>query len=209
MNNNSKIIDISLPIYEGMAIYPNNPPVKIKPLKTPTTNISEITLGSHTGTHIDVPRHISEKGIGVDKIKLNQLIGPARVLDMTHCKTAITLNDLRKKGIKQGERILVKTRNSKRGLKKFYPDYVYLDGEAAEYIAKQKITLFGIDSLSIKQKGNPDSRPHTELLKNNIIIIEGLNLRKVIPGIYNLFCLPLNLVGLDGSPARVILIKPS
>ncbi len=209
MNNNFKIIDISLPIYEGMAVYPNNPSVKIKSLKTPSTNISEITFGSHTGTHIDVPRHISEKGTGVDKVKLPRLIGTARVLDMTHCKNTITVTDLKKENIKQGERILVKTNNSKRGFKKFYPDYVYLDGEAAEYIAKKKITLFGIDSLSIKQKGSPDSRPHTELLKNNIIIIEGLNLQKVKPGIYNLFCLPLNLVGLDGAPARVILTEPT
>jgi len=208
MNKSPKIIDVSLPIYEGMAVYPNNPPVKITSLKTTAAYVSEITLGSHTGTHIDVPRHIDQNGLSVDQISLGQLIGTARVLDMTHCQESVTLEDLKKENIKPGEKILVKTNNSKRGFQQFYPDYIYLDGTAAEFLVRQKITLFGIDSLSIKQKGNPDTRPHTELLNNNIIIIEGLDLSKADPGVYNLFCLPLNLIGLDGSPARVILVKP-
>lgn len=203
----ANIIDISLPIYSGMPVYPNNPVVTIKPLKTATSYLSEITFGSHTGTHIDVPRHVFETGIGVDKISLDQLIGPARVLDMTHCEKAVTTEDLKKENIKKGERILVKTKNSLRGFREFYPDYIYLDGDAAEFLAEKEITLFGIDSLSIKQKGNPDVRAHTELLKNNIVIIEGLDLSKAEPGNYNLYCLPLKFVGLDGSPARVILIK--
>lgn len=191
-----------------MPVYPNNPEVKIKSLKTPTTFISEITFGSHTGTHLDVPRHISKQGIGVDKIDLNQLVGPVRVLDMTHCQTAVTIEDLQKENIKAGERILVKTQNSIRGFAEFYPDYIYLSGDAAQFLAEQKIILFGIDSLSIKQKGSPDTRPHTELLNSNIVIAEGLDLSQVSQGHYELFCLPLKFVGLDGSPARVILIKP-
>lgn len=205
----AKIIDVSLPIYPGMPVYPNNPPVIIKPLKTTTTYISEIMLGSHTGTHLDVPRHISEQGISVDKIDLNQLVGPTRVLDMTHCQTGISVKDLKKENIKKGERILVKTKNSLRGFKQFIPDYIYLEGDAAEFLAKQEIILFGIDSLSIKQKGNPDVRAHTELLKNNIVIIEGLDLSQVEPGNYDLYCLALKFVGLDGSPARVILVESS
>lgn len=202
------IIDISLPVYKGMAVYPNNPPVKIKSLKTPGgTFISEITFGSHTGTHIDVPRHIFEDGIGVDKINLDQLIGPCRVLNMTHCETSIQTGHLENENIQEGERILVKTKNSGRGFKQFYLDYVYLDGNAAEYLAWKKISLFGIDSLSIKKKGSNDTRPHTELLKNNVIIIEGLDLSQVTPREYNLICLPLKLVGLDGAPARVILSR--
>lgn len=201
-------LDISLPIYEGMISYPNNPPFSAKSMKTPGgTFISQLSMGSHTGTHIDVPRHVFEDGIGVDKINLSQLIGPCRVLDMTHCEVSITTEDLEKENIQEGERILVKTKNSLRGFKEFYPDYVYLDGNAAQILAQKKITLFGIDSLSIKQKGGDDTRPHTQLLKNNIIIIEGLDLSQVTPGEYELFCLPLNLVGLDGAPARVILSK--
>ncbi|MBI2039978.1 cyclase family protein [Candidatus Microgenomates bacterium] len=207
MKQSLRIIDISLPIGEKMVIFPNNPPVKFKPLRTPTTYISEITFGSHTGTHIDVPRHISKKGIGVDKINLDQLIGPCRVLDMTHCKVSITTDDFRKEDIQKQERILVKTNNSLKGFKKFYPDYIYLDGDAAEFLASKKIVLFGIDSLSVKKQGSPDTRPHTELLKNNIVIIEGLDLSEVTPGQYDIFCLPLKLVGFDGAPARTILIN--
>lgn len=205
----TKIIDVSLPIYEGMPVYPNNPEVTIKPLKTTTSYLSEITFGSHTGTHLDVPRHISEQGTGVDKIDLNQLVGLTRVLDMTHCQSAVTIEDIEKENIKEGERILVKTKNSLRGFKEFYPDYIYLDGDAAKFLASKKIILFGIDSLSVKQKGNPDIRPHAELLNNNIVIIEGLDLSQVNTGSYNLYCLPLKFVNLDGAPARIILTELS
>lgn len=206
MKKSFKIIDVSLPIYEKMVAFPNNPTFKTKSLRTTTTYISQISMSSHTGTHIDVPRHISEDGIGVDKIDLNQLVGPCRVLDMTHCQTSISALDLKKQSIKEGERILVKTKNSKLGFNLFLPDYVYLEGEAAEFLASKKIILFGIDSLSVKQLGSKDTRPHTELLNNNIVIIEGLDLAKVIPGQFEIFCLPLKLVGLDGAPSRVILI---
>ncbi len=201
-----RIIDISLPLFPGMITYPNNPPLTIKPLETKTTYISEVTMSSHTGTHIDVPRHILKNGKGVDEIDLDQLIGECRVLDMTHCKTSITLDDFEKENIKTSEKILVKTKNSIRGFNKFYSDYVYLDGDAAEFVANKKINLFGIDSLSIKRSDSTDTRPHTELLKNNVVIVEGLDLSAVVPGDYYLYCLPLKLVGLDGSPARVILI---
>lgn len=203
----NKIIDISLPVYTGMPVYPNNPQVIIEPIKTATSFISKITLGSHTGTHLDAPRHISEDGLSIDEISLSQIVGPCRVLDMTHCQKAVFLEDIKKENIQEGERILVKTNNSLRGSREFYPDYVYLDGTAAEFLAGQKIVLFGIDSLSIKQKSSPDLRPHAELLNNNIVIIEGLDLSQVNPGRFDLYCLPIKFTGLDGSPARVILVQ--
>ena len=201
-----KVIDISLSLHKNTIIYPGNLEVNIKTIKGKTSTHSEIAMGSHTGTHMDAPKHIFENGDGVDKIDLNKVIGECRVLDMTRLKEAISADDFKKETVKKGERILVKTRNSKRGFKKFYDDYVYLGGEAAEVLAQKKISLFGIDYLSVKKRGGLDNRPHTELLKNGIVIFEGLDLSKVKPGKYFFVGLPLKLMGLDGSPARAILL---
>lgn len=201
------IIDISLPIHTGMIVYPGNPPVTIRPEKGETTFRSLITFGSHTGTHIDAPRHSFRNGRPIDRIPLETFFGVCRVLDMTHERHAVTIASLKKARVRKGERILFKTRNSKRGYKRFYSDYIYLDGDGAEYLAHIGIKLVGIDHLSIKQKGSTDTRPHESLLKKNIPIIEGLNLSRVIAGTYTLAALPLKCAGLDGSPARVVLIK--
>ncbi|OHA48779.1 MAG: hypothetical protein A2Z62_02055 [Candidatus Terrybacteria bacterium RIFCSPLOWO2_02_42_20] len=201
-----KVIDISLSLHKNTIIYPGNPEVNIKTIKGKTSTHSEIAMGSHTGTHMDAPKHIFENGDGVDKIDLNKVIGECRVLDMTRLKEVISADDFKKEMVKKGERILVKTRNSKRGFKKFYDDYVYLGGEAAEFLAQKKISLFGIDYLSVKKRGGPDNRPHTKLLKNGIVIFEGLDLSKVKPGKYFFVGLPLKLMGLDGSPVRAILL---
>lgn len=205
--NISSIIDISIPIQEGMITYPGNPEVKIVRHRGATSVHSEITLGSHTGTHIDAPSHVFAKGKALDSFPFSYFIGPCRVLDFSAAKDAITIQDLRKHGIKKGERILAKTKNSTRGFKKFYSDYIYLDGDAADYLAEKGILLFGIDSLSVKKRGGSDLRPHSSLLRKNIPIVEGLNLAEVKEGKYYLSCLPLAFNKLDGSPARAVLVR--
>lgn len=203
----NSIIDISWPLALGVAVYPGNPELRIS-LKLGKTSVhSEISIGSHTGTHIDAPRHVFGRGKGIDTVSLGALIGPCRVLDCAKSKRAITVADLQPHRILRGERILVKTNNSRLGHKVFYTEYIYLDGDAADWLAARRIKLFGIDYLSVKQRGSVDNRPHTALLGKNIPIIEGLNLQKVKPGKYQLVALPLKFVGLDGSPARVVLIK--
>jgi arylformamidase len=203
----NQVIDISLPLHSGMITYPNNPEFQVESLKTPTTFISKISMSTHTGTHIDVPRHVDESGWGIDQLKLASVIGICRVLDMTYVQDSIKVEDLESHNIQAGQRILVKTKNSVRGFEEFYDDYVYLDGDAAVFLANTKIHCFGIDSLSIKKRGGSDVRPHTELLKNDIVILEGLNLNQVEPGEYMLVALPLNLRSLDGAPTRVVLLK--
>lgn len=202
-----KIIDISLSLDGKTIVYPGNPKVSIKKHRSKTSVHSEITFGSHTGTHMDAPRHVFKNAPGVDKIDLKKMIGDCRVLDMTYIKESVKVNDLKKAKIKKGERILVKTNNSIRGFEKFRGNYIYLDGDAAEYLAKKKIALFGIDYLTVKQRGSSDTRSHDALLKNNIVIVEGLNLLKVKPGKYNFIGLPLKFTGLDGSPIRAVLVR--
>lgn len=203
------IIDISLPIDEHTILYPGNPPVTIETLKSATgqTYLSRLSLGTHTGTHIDAPRHVQELGLGVDELDLKSLIGPCRVIDFTQSVECIKREELLAKKIQNRERILAKTTNSTRGYKTAYDDYIYLSSEGAEYLKKQHVTLFGIDYLSVKKRGSADNRPHTELLDNNIPIIEGIDLSQVEEGEYTLIALPLRLVGLDGSPIRALLLK--
>ena len=202
-----KIIDISIPIHPKMLLYPGDPKVEFKSLPGKTSYLTKMTLATHMGTHLDAPRHVFKSGQTVDKIDLDKVVGSCRVLDMTHVKSSITVTDLKKTKVKKGERILVKTKNSQRGLKKFYGDYVYLDGDAADYLAKKKIRMFGIDYLSVKKKGGKDLRAHNSLLKAGIIIVETINLRNVKPGKYFFVGMPLKLKGLDGSPVRAVLIK--
>jgi len=203
--------DISLPLRNGTIIYPGNPDILVAPhhqLPKDSSNISRIDFGSHSGTHVDAPRHVDTGAMPVDQIPLETFVGPCRVLDMTHCADAVRIEDFEKYGgVKVGERILFKTKNSLRGFEKFYDDYVYLDGGAADYLAEKGVILVGIDALSIKQRGSKDFRPHASLLGKGIVIFEGLDLAKVPAGNYTFIGLPLKFVGLDGAPARAVLLS--
>lgn len=202
-NMNKKIIDVSLSIYPGMVNYPKNPEIRFSGRSTGATYLTELALGTHTGTHMDAPRHVSENGLSVDDIGLDVLVGECRVLDCSGAEGAVMVKDLEEFGIKKGERVLLKTSNSARGFEEFYDDYVYLDGDAAEYLRDVGVKLVGIDYLSIKQKGSDDTRAHDELLNNGIVIIEGVDLSEVSGGEYELIAMPLKLRGLDGAPCRV------
>ncbi|MBI2133086.1 cyclase family protein [Candidatus Woesearchaeota archaeon] len=204
-----KIHDISMEIHEAMPVYPNNPRPSIKQVsKYPkdSTTKSEITIGSHTGTHVDARSHVFEDESGADMIPVDSLYGKCRVLDMTGCKEKIGKADLEMHGIKPGEILLLKTKNSLRGFENFYNDYVYIDDSAAEYLAERKIRTIGIDALSVKQLGNRESKTHPILI-GSMTVFEGLDLSKVKPGIYIFAGLPLKIRDCDGAPARAILIE--
>lgn len=205
--NTNKILDISIPLNENTITYPGNHKISITEHDSQTSIHSKILIGSHTGTHIDAPKHVFPGSGGVDSIPLESLVGECRVIDFTHVEQSITTNDIEKANIKKGERILAKTKNSDRGFDTFYDDYIYLDGDASELLVEKDITLFGIDYLSIKKRGDSDNRPHTELLENNIVIFEGLDLSRVEEGRYFFIGLPLKFTDIDGSPARVILLQ--
>lgn len=192
-------------------VYPGNPEVSIEEVtKLPkdSSTVSRIVLGSHTGTHIDAPSHAIAGASGIEVYDLEKFIGLAKVLDFSHKQPgeAVTQNDLENILINQDDIILLKTSNSNRGYEEFYSDFVYLDGEAAEYLANKKIKLIGIDYLSIKQKGSKDNRPHTAFLANGIPILEGISLHEVSPGEYTLIGLPLKMDGVDGAFTRAVLV---
>ncbi|NCU41145.1 MAG: cyclase family protein [Candidatus Moranbacteria bacterium] len=202
-----KIYDITRTLSPSTVIYPGNPPVEFEVFEGETSTHTKVSFGTHTGTHLDAPKHVFGDGEGVDKISLDILCGECRVLDMRSVKESIKIQDLEPYHIQKGERILVRTKNSENEYKEFTSEYIYLDGDASDWLAEKEIALFGIDYLSIKKRGGEDHRPHTSLLAKGIIIFEGLYLRDREEGAYMFVGLPLKFQGLDGSPVRAILIQ--
>jgi len=208
-DQNNTVIDISIPLSESTIVYPGNPSIEIDEIRSESSKsiISKIISGSHNGTHIDAPRHAIEGGKSIDELPLHVFIGSCRVIDCTGELGSIEVGILKNHNIRKGERILLKTTNSLRGFAKFYEDLDYLSPDAAKYLSEVGVGIVGIDYLSIKQKGSKDNSPHTHLLGKNIPIIEGIDLSKVVPGKYTLISFPLKYIGIDGAPARVVLLK--
>ncbi|MDE3088564.1 MAG: cyclase family protein [Chloroflexota bacterium] len=208
-----KIHDISIPISSTMPTYPGDPAVTIEPVLQITrgdaANVSRLSFGDHSGTHLDPPVHFIPGGKTVDQIDLTVLYGPARVVDMTGVEKAITARDLaRVKLPKRAVRILFKTRNS--GLwdrPGFQKDFVALAWDAAQWLVDHGVILVGIDYLSAELFDASEPKTHRILLGAGIVIVEGLNLTAITPGNYTLACLPLKIKNGDGGPARAILIE--
>ena len=202
-----KFYDVSLPIREGMIVYPGNPGPSIKRYSSiPQKKVNEslITLGSHTGTHVDSKLHIQNGVDGTEALPLDGFYGKCKVLDLTHVENEIHQEDLKGYQIKKGDIILLKTRNSKRGYRQFRSDFVHVKLDAAEYLVNVGVKTLGFDYLSVKKFGG-DAEVH-EVLINNLALFEGLNLSEVPEGEYTFIGLPLR-VSCDGAPARVILVE--
>ena len=200
-------------IREDMIVFPGDPGFRRAPIlsqsKGDPANVYTYEMSSHTGTHIDFPRHFIDKGRCLKDIPLEHFIGKAYVTDVSRAEGVITVKDLRNLPEPGLPRVLLKTRNSKRGYlgrKRFFQNYVSLGLEAATYLVKKGVRTIGIDYLSIEAYGTRDHAVHKYLLSQGISVIEGLDLRKVAPGKYFFICLPLNIPSAEGSPARAILI---
>jgi arylformamidase len=200
-----KWVDVSVPIYAGMVHFPDNPSIEIETLshvdRGDLCTVSRLTMGSHTGTHIDAPIHFLPGGTGAEQIPVENLIGPARVIEIKD-PDAVTAEELRVHKLGARERLLFKTSNSERCWKtsQFVPDFVSIAEDAASYLASLNTLAVAIDYLSA---GSPQT--HRTLLGAGVVIIEGLNLTGISQGRYELLCLPLKILGGDGAPARVLL----
>ena len=203
-------IDISVPLHDAMVHWPDDPPVSIKRVQEmehgDTANLSIITMGAHTGTHMDAPAHFIQQGEGVDKMPLDTTIGRARVIDINDPES-IKPEELLSHQIRRGERILFKTRNSSYVWRndEFAEDFVFISDEAARFLAESCVRTVGVDYLSVGSFKRGGSHVHKILLGAGIWIIEGLDLSQVSAGNYELICLPLKLKEGDGAPARAIL----
>ena len=210
--NRMAIYDVTVPVSEGVPIYKGDPTVRIEGVSSIASgapaNVSRASFGVHTGTHVDAPNHFIDNTRRVEDLDLEKLIGRCTVFQIDDSVDAIApehLPDL--DGI---ERLLFKTRNSafwNEPEKGFRTDFTYISAEAARVLAGSSIMLVGIDYLSVEKFGSTDFAAHITLLEKEIIVLEGLDLRDVTPGRYELICLPLKYIGGtgDGAPARTIL----
>ena len=207
------IYDVSLPLVNGGLVYPGNPAISITPQQSIArgagANVSRLDFGSHTGTHVDAPKHFFDDGAGVDTLPLDVLMGPARLLAFGDTGLSIGEAELSSHDLTGVTRLLLKTRNSKwlaSGSTEFHTDYTYLAPDGAEFLAKLGVRLVGVDYLSVEQFRSGHHKTHRTLLKQGIVIVEGLLLHEPPAGDYHFRCLPLRLAGLDGAPARAVLV---
>ena len=203
-----EILDVSIPIRTRMPIYPANAGVALRRIYAiadgAVANVSAVDLGAHTGTHVDAPNHFLDGAGGVDTVALAPLIGPAVVVDATGVDKTLDAAAVAAAGVPAGaERVLFRTRNSQLWEQdEFSEDFVSFDASGARALLDAGVRLVGIDYLSI---GDPGA--HRALLGADVAVVEGLDLRAVEPGPYQLVCLPLKLVGSDGGPARAVLLR--
>jgi arylformamidase len=206
-----KIYDITLPIDDGMTVWPGDPAVEVEQIchldKGDSSTVTRIAMAVHSGTHIDAPGHFIPGGRSVDQIDLQLLIGPARLVDVGDAP-AVTAEVLDSLDIPAGtERLLLKTRNSAlwaRGEKRFDESYVGVREDGAQWLVERGVRLVGIDYLSIAPFA--DTGPsHRILLEAQVVPVEGLALHEVPPGEYTLTCLPMKIAGSDGAPVRALL----
>ena len=212
-----RIYDISIPISNATVVWPGDPPVNIQALSSIANgdhaNVSQIAMSVHTGTHLDAPKHFLENGQTIDQIPIKQFTGKALVMEIDPNETLITSDVLNQNPdcelLKNSKKVLFKTKNSVLWTQQphgFIKNYVGIDDSGAEMLAELNLDLIGVDYLSIAPFSDT-TRPHKILLSKGIILLEGIILSNISPGIYELVCLPLRLSGVEGAPARAILLR--
>ena len=212
----SRLIDVSLRISPEMLTWPGDPAVEVEPRKQiakgDSANVSELRIGTHTGTHVDPPVHFIEGADGIDRVELDQLYGDAFVAHLSDARSPIGAKELDALDLPEGTtRLLLKTSNSELWNQEppDFPDsYACLSVEAAEWAVERGMRVVGVDFLSVEEKGAEDHPVHKTLLSNGVTIIEGLDLREAPQGPCTLMCFPLRIVDGDGGPARAALITP-
>ena len=212
---NRTIHDITLTFTPDIPRFPNTPEPTLERLRKmeegAANNLSRLDTHVHFATHVDAPRHFIADGHGIDAIPLDVLLGPCVVVDFPDL-AEIGPEDLQAKAIPPGTtRLVLKTRNSELWndyTQGFRTDFVALTPAAAEWVIGRGIRLIGIDYLSIERYQEPGRVTHRSLLGAQVVLVEGLDLRGIKAGPYELICMPLKLKGCDGAPARVALIEP-
>lgn len=211
-----KIHDISLTIHpDAVPVWPGDPQLELTRFlsldRGESVNASRLTCSVHMGTHVDAAAHHFAEGGGTDSLSLDALIGVAYVLDCGEAEAVdSTLLDAAQlpSGVR---RLLFRTTNSalwnNLPTSRFHKNFVALTPDAAEWIVDAGVQLVGIDYMSIERFGAEAPVVHRTLLKAGVVIVEGLDLRKVQSGTYELICLPLKLAECDGAPARVVLLE--
>src|SRR5437588_9292009 len=209
------IYDISVPIAPGETpVYEGDPGIEVESWaaisRGDAANVSVLNFGAHTGTHVDAPAHFIEGAPGVTSLPLDALVGEALVIAVPADVRAIEESHVEELSPGSAARVLFKTRNSAfwenpRG--QFREDFTYVSPGVARALVSRGVRLVGIDYLSVEEFGSKEFETHRVLLSGGVVILEGLDLRAVAHGRYELICLPLKIAAgsCDGAPARAVL----
>jgi arylformamidase len=209
-----RIYDVSVPISAATPTYPGDPGVEIRQWAAlgngDAANVTLLHFGAHTATHVDAPAHFIEGASKVDAMPLDALVGPARVILVPDEVDAIEASHLSTQALEGTTRVLFKTRNSafwSDTAGGFRRDFTYIAPSASRLLVHAGVRLVGIDYLSVEKFQSERHETHETLLSKGVVIVEGLDLREVTAGDYELICLPLKIAGGtgDGAPARAIL----
>jgi arylformamidase len=206
-----EIYDLSFPLYSGMPVYPGDPPVVMEPRAALSAgdacNLLGLQLGSHTGTHLDAPRHFLPEGVTVDQIAWEALLGPARLVEAP-VGESLGVEFVAGLELARVRRLLVRTRPpGEAPPSEHTPGWSTFTPEAAELLAAGGLLLLGTDALSADAFHAPGHPVHRALLGAGVVLLEELDLRRPPVGDYTLVCLPLRLREGDGSPCRAILLR--
>jgi arylformamidase len=202
--------DISQPLREGMPVWPGDQKFLCRRNQRISQgdpcNVAAVTMSLHTGTHVDAPYHFLEEGPDISNIPLDHYVGPVKVIKMEG-KPFITETDLRQQDLRGVRRVLFQTRPVDLPEKEFAAGFTWLKEDGAEFLAGLCLLLVGIDTPSIDAFDSTSMTSHRILLSRGVAILEGIRLTHIMPGDYDLICLPLRFAGLDGSPVRAILCR--
>jgi arylformamidase len=201
-----RIIDISVPLSKGMPVWPGDLPPLLDESRCGSVCVTQLSMGLHSGTHVDFPYHIIPGGNKIDTYTLDRFIGRVRVVTI-ESTVSIQTSELKTRNLAHLDKIIFKTCNSllwQRDV--FEPAFIGLEPDAAQYLVDCGVKLVGIDYLSIQPFSSIDNSVHTILLKNDVLILEGVNMSGIEDDEYQLFCCPLHIQGVEASPVRALLI---
>jgi len=198
-------IDISYPIVNGLPQWPGDP-IKMIPYREIGENsvarVTKLEWISHFMTHVDAPAHFIAGGLCIDDLSLDHWSGEAIVVEVEG-------DAIEEKHVPedcQGLCILFKSSNFELWASShFREDYVYITGPAAHLLVARGAKLVGVDYLSVDKWDTNEFPSHYTLLGSGVTILEGIDLRSITPGKYELVAFPLKIVGCDGSPVRAAL----
>jgi len=211
MKSFGRLYDVSVILGAESFAYPGDPSYLVSRVKSidagdPVT-LSALSTSAHAGTHLDAPAHFIAGGKFLDAYPPSRFVLPARIIEITDPQ-AVTRREIENNEVARGEAVLFKTENSRSGLVtrgEFSSRFVYIDGEAAQYLVEKGASLVGLDYITIDRYGDKNFTAHHVLLSNDVLLLESLNLKDVPPGRYTLIALPLRMQAMEGSPARAVL----
>jgi len=213
MGSYKEVYDISVSLGDEAIDWPGNPPYSRELISQIANgahcNLSQLTMTTHVGTHVDTPAHFIANGNNLDEYPIERWILPAHVVSIKDTRLILP-SELKSLDIEPGDGLLFKTANSISGQNTsgvFSENFTYISREAAQFCVEKKVSLVGIDYGSVDRRSEKDFPAHHELLGSEILILEGINLKDVPPGRYTLFCFPLKIKGAEGAPARAILMR--